>query len=112
MQHSLARYSDADFGEIQKPSHLPKEKCIAPRPLQSEDEQLPERDCRFVWHFKVLQRGLFVLVKSSRQSFLHGAAILMVSLVIVKILGFVFLETTLLAKLTNTSDKGINKIKK
>lgn len=30
------------------------------------------------------------MVKSSRQSFLHGAAILMVSLVIVKILGFVF----------------------
>lgn len=30
------------------------------------------------------------MVKSSRQSFLHGAAILMVSLVVVKILGFVF----------------------
>lgn len=54
---SLARYSDADFGEIQKPSYLPKEKCIAPCPLQSEDEQLPERDSRFVWHIKVLDHA-------------------------------------------------------
>ena len=57
VQHSLARHSDADFGEIQKPSDLPKEKCIAPRPLQSEDEQLSERDCRFVWYFKELDHA-------------------------------------------------------
>ena len=43
--------------KYKKPSYLPKEKCIAPCPLQSEDEQLPERDSRFVWHIKVLDHA-------------------------------------------------------
>ena len=46
VQYPAARYSFGNPEEICRLSFLQKERSIAACSLQSEDEQLPERDCR------------------------------------------------------------------
>ena len=46
VQYSATGYSFGNPEKICRLSCLQKERSIAACPLQSEDEQLPERDCR------------------------------------------------------------------